>query len=49
MAGALQNPVDAGVFVFKDCDEAYVRAFVAGPCPLASRSTSTPTRFVPRP
>ena len=24
MAGALQNPVDAGVFVFKDCDEAWV-------------------------
>jgi len=30
MAGALQNPVDAGVFVFKDCDEAYVKAFVEG-------------------
>ena len=28
LAGALQNPTDAGVFVFKDCDEAYVDAFV---------------------
>lgn len=28
LAGALQNPTDAGVFVFKDCDEAFVDAFV---------------------
>ena len=28
IAGALQDPVDKGVFVFKDCDEAYVKAFV---------------------
>ena len=25
---ALQNPTDKGVFVFKDCDEAYVKNFV---------------------
>lgn len=30
LAGALQNPTDKGVFVFKDCDEAYVKAFVEG-------------------
>jgi uncharacterized protein YciI len=28
LAGALQNPTDKGVFVFKDCDEAYVKNFV---------------------
>ena len=28
IAGALQDPVDKGVFVFKDCDEAHVKAFV---------------------
>jgi|TARA_B110000977_G_scaffold19720_2_gene23736 hypothetical protein len=28
LAGALQNPTDAGVFVFKDCDEAFVKNFV---------------------
>ena len=28
LAGALQNPTDAGVFVFKDCDEAFVQNFV---------------------
>ena len=28
LAGALQNPTYAGVFVFKDCDEAFVDAFV---------------------
>lgn len=28
LAGALQNPTDKGVFVFKDCDEGYVRDFV---------------------
>lgn len=28
LAGALQNPTDKGIFVFKDCDEAYVKAFV---------------------
>ena len=28
LAGALQNPTDAGVFVFKACGEAFVDAFV---------------------
>ena len=28
MAGALLDPVDAGVFVFKNVDEAHVKAFV---------------------
>ncbi|CEF98724.1 YCII-related [Ostreococcus tauri] len=27
MAGALTDPVDTGVFVFKNCDESVVRAF----------------------